>query len=138
MVKSTRSLAPLGALAAALLLVVAACGAAGGSTEPISVVETGKGEVSFEGTVHPILMDHCVRCHGEDADGGLSILSYESLMKGGGSGDTIVPGDPDASRLVTSVEKTRPPHMPPRVFPALTEDRIAAIRDWIEAGAENN
>ncbi|MFO8071732.1 MAG: c-type cytochrome domain-containing protein [Polyangia bacterium] len=134
--KRARSLAPLGALAAALLLVVAACG--GGSTEPISVVETDQGEVSFKGTVHPILMDHCVRCHGEDADGELSILSYESLMEGGKSGDTIVPGDPDASRLVTSVEKARPPHMPPRIFPALTEDRIAAIRDWIEAGAEDD
>mgnify|MGYP006300015051 FL=1 len=85
-----------------------------------------------------ILLDHCIRCHGEDAKGGLKILTYEDVMAGGESGDTIVPGDPDASRLVTSVEMTREPYMPPRIFPALTEDRIQAIRQWIEEGAEDN
>ena len=45
---------------------------------------------------------------------------------------------PDGSRLITSVEKTREPFMPPKVFPALTEDRIQAIRAWIAQGAKNN
>jgi hypothetical protein len=59
-------------------------------------------------------------------------------MKGGGSGDFVVPGDPDASRVVTSVEMTREPFMPPRVFDSLTEDRIQAIRQWIAEGAKDN
>ena len=124
---------PIIALCAALL---SACG--GGSTAPITVKKTGEGKVSFANTVLPILKDHCIRCHGADRDGGLSILDYEGVIKGGKGGDFVIPGDPDNSRLVTSVEKTKTPFMPPKIFPALTEDRIQAIRQWISEGAENN
>jgi Planctomycete cytochrome C len=114
------------------------CGAAGGSTEPIEVVKTEAGEVSFSKTVLPILVDHCNRCHGEDAKGELGILKYEDVMKGGKSGNFVVPGDSAASRMITSVEKTLPPHMPPKVFPALTQDRIQVLRAWIDEGAKDN
>jgi mono/diheme cytochrome c family protein len=120
-----------------LVVLPVACGG-GGSTAPITVKKTSEGEVSFSMTVLPVLKDHCVRCHGADKDGGLSILDYESVMKGGKSGKFVVPGNPGESRLVTSVEKTRPPYMPPKIFPALTEDRIQAIRQWISEGAKNN
>ncbi|MDJ0763041.1 MAG: hypothetical protein QNJ97_08650 [Myxococcota bacterium] len=123
---------------AALALVFIYCGAAGGSTEPITVEKTSEGEVSFSKTIAPILKDHCIRCHGDDPKGELSILSYEAVMKGGKSGNFVVPGDPDNSRLITSVEKTKEPFMPPRIFPALTPDRIQAIRRWIAEGAKNN
>lgn len=118
--------------------LAAGCGAGGGSTDPITVVKTDEGEVSFAGTIHPMLIDHCNRCHGKESEGELSILSYASVMKGGKSGPIVVPGDPEGSRIITSVEKTRPPHMPPRVFPALTEDRIQALRQWISEGAKDN
>jgi len=124
-------------LTGAIAMLATACGG-GGSTEPISVVKTTEGGISFQGTVHPILMDHCIRCHGESADGALSILSYESVMKGGKSGGFVVAGKPDESRSVTSIEKTKVPFMPPRIFPALTEDRIQAIRQWISEGAADN
>ena len=120
------------------LLLFAACAAGGGSTDPITVKKTSEGEVSFAGTVAPILKDHCIRCHGEDRDGDLYILTYEGVMKGGKSGNFVIPGDPDNSRLITSVEKTKTPFMPPKIFPALTEDRIQAIRQWISEGAKNN
>lgn len=130
-------------IAAATGLLVTAftvlhCAAGGGSTEPITVVKTEGGEVSFSQTVQPILKDHCIRCHGEDREGNLYILNYEGVMKGGKSGSFVVPGDPDGSRVITSVEKTKVPFMPPKVFPALTEDRIQAIRQWISEGAKNN
>ncbi len=123
-------------LATALLAM--ACAGAGGSTEPITVKKTSEGEVSFSGTVLPILKDHCIRCHGEDRDGNLYILDYAGVMKGGKSGGFVVPGDPDNSRVITSVEKTKPPYMPPKIFPALTEDRIQALRQWISEGAKDN
>ena len=120
------------------LAVVAACAGGGGSTAPITVKKTTEGEVSFAGTVLPILTDHCQRCHGEDRDGNLYVLDYDGVMKGGNSGGFVIPGDPDGSRLITSVEKTKTPFMPPKIFPALTEDRIQAIRQWISEGAKNN
>lgn len=125
-----------GALIFALALMQ--CGAAGGSTDPIAVTKTDTGEVSFTKTVLPILKDHCIRCHGEDKEGGLYVMSYEGVMAGGKSGGFVVAGDPDTSRVITSVEKTKEPFMPPRVFPALTPDRIQAIRLWISEGAKNN
>ena len=124
---------------AGFVVLMAACGGAGGSTEPITLVKTDAGEVSFEETVHPILLDHCgKRCHNDEAEGGFQVLSYETLIKGGNRGDTIVAGDPAASQIIGSVTKTKPPHMPPRIFPALTEDRIEALRSWIAEGAEQN
>ena len=121
-----------------LSLAVMQCGAAGGSTDPIEVMKTDTGEVSFAKTVLPILNDHCIRCHGEDKKGGLYAMSYEGVMAGGKSGGFVVAGDPDTSRIITSVEKTKEPFMPPRVFPALSLDRIQAIRLWISEGAKNN
>ncbi len=114
------------------------CGAAGGSTDPVEVIKTSSGEVSFSKTVQPILKDHCIRCHGPDKKGSLYVLSYEGVIKGGKSGSFVVPADPDASRVITSVEKTKEPFMPPRVFPALTPKRIQAIRTWISEGAKDN
>ncbi len=122
----------------ALAALIVACAAGGGSTDPIEVIKTDAGKVSFKQTVHPILIDHCTRCHGEDADGELSILSYESVIKGGKTAGFIKPGDPEGSKIITSVEMTVEPFMPPRIFPALTEKRIQAIKQWIEEGAENN
>jgi hypothetical protein len=126
-----------GASALGLAVALGACG--GGSTDPITVAKTEAGQISFKETIHPILLDHCgQRCHNEEAKGGFQVLTYETLIKGGNRGNTIVPGDPDASQIIGSVTKTKPPHMPPRVFPALTEDRIDALRTWIAEGAQDN
>jgi uncharacterized membrane protein len=124
-------------LPAALILILG-CAGAGGSTDPITVQQTDEGAVSFSGTVLPILQDHCKRCHSDDRKGDLYVMDYAGVIKGGKSGAFVVPGQPDESRIVTSVEMTREPFMPPRIFPSLTEDRIAAIRAWIEQGANEN
>jgi hypothetical protein len=117
----------------------AACGGGGGSTAPITTVKTPDGKVSFKDTVQPILADHCKRCHDVGSERSvLMLMTHEGVMKGGKNGAVVAPGDPDASQLVGSVEKKKTPYMPPKVFPALTPDRIAAIRAWIAEGAENN
>ncbi len=121
-----------------ILFALTRCGAAGGSTDPILVKKDAKGAVSFSKTILPILKDHCIRCHGEDRDGDLYILSYQGVMKGGKSGSFVIPGNPKRSRIVTSIEKTKVPYMPPRIFPELTDDRIQAIKQWITQGAEDN
>ncbi len=128
----------LGFSISVVALCALGCGAASGSVEPIQVVNTPEGEVSFAQTVLPIFVDHCKRCHGEDRKGGLYLLDYDGVMKGGNRRDFVIPGDPANSRVITSVKKTKEPFMPPRVFKPLTEDRIAAIAKWIEEGAKNN
>lgn len=118
--------------------MVVACGG-GGSTAPITTVKTSDGKVSFKGTVQPILQDHCRRCHDADKKkGNLYLLTYDGVLKGGNRGPTVIAGNPDGSQLIGSVEKTKEPYMPPKVFPALTPDRVQALRTWISEGAENN
>jgi hypothetical protein len=125
------------AAAVGVAAVAVACGG-GGSTAPITTVKTADGKVSFAGTVQPILVDHCKRCHDTGGKSTLYLMTYEGVMKGGDMGAAVVPGDPDGSQIVGSVEKKKTPYMPPKVFPALTPDRIAAIRTWISEGAEKN
>ena len=123
----------------AIALVQTACAGGGGSTAPITTVKTDDGKISFKGTVQPILEDHCRRCHDANKKkGNLYLMTYDGVMKGGNRGPAVIPGDPDNSQIVGSVEKTKEPHMPPKVFPALTLDRIQAIRTWIAEGALNN
>jgi hypothetical protein len=60
--------------------------------------------------------------------GGLSLATYESALKGGDTGSAIVPGDPEASVLVTvQMEGDHPGQ--------LTETELLAVIKWIEMGA---
>jgi uncharacterized membrane protein len=136
MKKNHRGLVLAACGAALIFAVFAACG--GGSTKPITVVKTSEGKISFSGTVQPILQEHCKRCHDADKKGGLYLMTYDGVIKGGNRGPAVVAGNPDQSQIVGSIEKTKEPHMPPRIFSPLTEDRIQAIRQWISEGANNN
>ncbi len=53
------------------------------------------GDEFFENKVRPIFATQCGTCHQDRSAGGLQISSQESLLKGGGSGPAIVPGDPE-------------------------------------------
>lgn len=60
--------------------------------------------------------------------------SYESLMKGGTHGPSIVPGNANGSRLVAMLEGSVNPRMPLDDDPLPAND-IATIKNWINAGA---
>jgi uncharacterized membrane protein len=92
----------------------------------------------FAVKVYPVLDAKCVACHGAaKTEGGLRLDAYEYLMAGGSDGAVIVPGRPEASLLLQRV--TLPPgdkkFMPAEGKPPLTTEEIAAIREWIAAGA---
>lgn len=91
--------------------------------------------VTFADHVLPILEENCVVCHDEDeASGGLIATSHASLLEGGSSGKTIVPRNPDGSRLYTLVAHLEKPYMP-KDSGKLPSEQIALIRQWIELGA---
>ena len=51
----------------------------------------------------PILRKYCVNCHNPDkATSDLNVMTYQSLIAGGASGETISPGSPDQSLLYQS------------------------------------
>ncbi len=90
---------------------------------------------SFQNDVLPIFMENCAECHGEDnPDEGLVLTSHQDVMAGSIYGSVVKPGEPDDSYLV---ELVRTGQMPKRGAD-LTEDQVAVIVAWIEAGALDN
>lgn len=87
----------------------------------------------FHSNVLPILREHCFRCHGEKEKGGLKLDSREAILKAGDSQiPAVVPGDREASELITRV---RSGDMPP-TEEGLSAQQIALLELWVSEGAE--
>lgn len=71
------------------------------------------------------VFEKCAGCHG--AAGGLSVKTYADLLKGGGSGPAIVPGDPDQSQVVIVMQGPHPVKF--------NDADLSLVIDWIKAGA---
>ena len=83
-----------------------------------------------------ILEKHCVECHGgRTTRGGFDLTTREGLLKGGDFGVAVTPKEANASRLIEQIEQTADPKMPFK-RPKLSEDEIATLKAWINAGAE--
>jgi uncharacterized membrane protein len=99
--------------------------------------DPASGNVDFAKDVVPILKEYCVRCHGGDkVKGKLNLKTKAGFLKGGVSGEVVVPGKPDKSLLYTVLIDPDPEtHMPPpdeKKQP--TKAHIATIHKWIEQG----
>ncbi len=93
--------------------------------------------VDFEKDIQPILEFHCVACHNADeAKGGLRFDQGEFFHQGGDGGPAALPGKPQESLLLelVSLPSHDPDVMPPKGR-TLTEEEIARLHAWIEAGA---
>jgi cytochrome c553 len=89
----------------------------------------------FESRVRPILVDHCIKCHGpKKQSSSLRLDSREAALKGGDSGPALVPAKPEESLLVQAVAQTHEElKMPPGG--KLPEASVAVIRQWVALGA---
>jgi Protein of unknown function (DUF1553)/Protein of unknown function (DUF1549)/Planctomycete cytochrome C len=97
--------------------------------------EAQTGKVSFTNDVVPILEGKCVRCHGEGSPmANLDLRSREGALRGGQHGPALVPGDAAASHLYRHVAGQEQPRMP--LGGTLSDQEIALLKAWIEAGAE--
>lgn len=82
-----------------------------------------------------ILQENCVQCHSAaKRKGGLLIDSRESLIKGGDSGEAIIPGESKNSYLIETLFPDAESHMPPKE--QLEPRQIAALEKWIDEGAK--
>lgn len=99
------------------------------------------GEELFVRRIEPLLQAKCVACHGGDAkelQGGLSLLTSQSLREGGESQQPlIVPGKPAESPLMLAVlrQHERWSPMPPKEADQLNAQQIGWLREWIELSA---
>src|SRR6266496_3324569 len=92
---------------------------------------------AFEGVVLRIFENHCTACHNAGKlKGNLKLDTYEGVLAGGQSGPVVVAGDVGSSELLKRVHL--PPedkaHMPPKGKTPLTDDEMAVLAWWIEAG----
>lgn len=94
--------------------------------------------VDFNAEIRPILNDRCITCHGGVRQaGGFSVLFREEALDTTEAGVyAIVPGDPDASELLRRVTHPDADERMPPEGPPLADDEVAALRRWIEQGAE--
>jgi hypothetical protein len=100
-------------------------------------------EVSFSREIMPILSQNCLHCHTDGAEGyiasGLSMESYDQLMKGTRFGPVIQPGQSYASTLQILVEhKADQTLNMPKDNTKLKSAQIELIGKWINQGAKNN
>lgn len=92
--------------------------------------------VQFRRDVAPILKKHCLVCHNDRVrQGELSLHSFQSMLKGGESGQSVDPGDPDASYLLDLITPSEGVAEMPRDAAPLSEQEQAVLRRWIEEGA---
>lgn len=96
--------------------------------------------IDFQRDVRPILSSRCFACHGPDDDHREADLRFDTAE--GGTADlggyaAIVPGDPEASELLTRVTTDDPDlQMPPADSgERLTTEEVETLRKWIAEGA---
>lgn len=92
----------------------------------------------FNRQIAPLFKQYCAGCHNaQDAESGLVLESYETLLKGGDGGAVLLAGKSDLSRLVLMLEGKLDPVMPPEDHERPTAEEIALVRSWIDAGAKS-
>jgi len=115
------------ALAACLQAAIGTSAAFAGSERP----------VDFATQVQPLLVAHCVKCHGpNESQSGLRLDRFALLRKGGDRGPAVVPGKTGKSLLFQALtgqgDLTPMPAEAPRLPPA----KIALFERWINEGGK--
>lgn len=106
------------------------------AAEAVKPVDKPKREQEefFEKNVRPMLVQHCVSCHGpEQQEAGLRLDSKAALLRGVEGHPVVVPGEPDKSRLVVVARYDGDVQMPPEG--KLPEKDYVALVTWIKMGA---
>ena len=89
----------------------------------------------FEMKVRPILANRCYGCHSSAPLGGLAVNSRNGLLKGGKTGPAVVPGKPEESLLIQTIEHSLEKMKMPLGQSKLPDAEIAVLAAWIKDGA---
>jgi len=97
--------------------------------------------VSYHRDILPIFRTNCLGCHqGAKQRGEFLMTQFDSLLKGGESGSpAIVPGNPDASYLVSQITPVDGhAEMPETPAKPLSQVEVELVRRWISEGAKDD
>ena len=98
--------------------------------------------VDFQRDIQPILAEHCILCHGVDAEdrkAGLRLDLRDGALRGGESGvAAIVPGRPADSELIKRIKSTDSSMImpPPGHNKPLSPKDVDVLTRWIAGGAK--
>jgi len=97
--------------------------------------------ISFSQHVQPLMDNHCATggCHSPTSKAaGLSLGSWNELIKGSSYGDVIIPARASRSLLTLLFDGTvsRKPH--PSIAVPLTASEVTFLKRWINEGARND
>ena len=93
-------------------------------------------ESDFRRDVRPILVKHCVACHGPRTHKANLRLDAATLIhRGGESGRAVLAGKPAQSLLLARITSKDPDQRMPAEAKPLSPREISVIRAWIVAGA---
>lgn len=88
----------------------------------------------FEKKVRPVLVEHCISCHGpKKQQAGLRLDLREAAFKGSDAGPVLVPGQPEKSLLVQALQHKGDLKMPPKG--KLPANVIDDLTTWVKLGA---
>lgn len=107
-------------------------------TDNASRAQEKSTKIDFAAQIQPILARKCYSCHGPDLqEGGLRFDDRETVIGEAESGKhAIVAGKADASELLRRVTLENEDERMPPEGKRLSESEVAALRSWIDAGAE--
>lgn len=95
----------------------------------------GNESVSFTRDMAPWMSNLCLRCHNSQRkSGGLSVETFYDLMKGGDSGEVIIPGDMENSRFFRLVGGLELPRMPADNQARITRKNYEDMKQWFREG----
>ncbi len=87
----------------------------------------------FERSIRPVLLERCVECHGSAVQkSGLRLDSRKAVIEGGKNGAVVIPGNPNASKLITSIKHEGQLKMPRDK--KLSDIEIKAFEKWVTLG----
>lgn len=127
-------------LLAPLLIVGSVC-SADSAPAPTAISELKRAKaVDFGTEIIPVFQKNCLPCHNAtDAKGDLVLETPVTILKGGETGPSVVPGKSAESLLLKVAAHQSKPTMPPKNnkanAQALTPDELGLLKLWIDQGA---
>jgi len=91
-------------------------------------------KITYQDHVLPLIENNCAKCHNPDKKkGDLDLTTYSGVLKGGGSGQVVLAGNVESSKLYKAITHAEDPTMPPNK-PRLPDKEIDVFKKWIAGG----
>jgi len=95
--------------------------------------------VTYDDDIKPLVQRRCLPCHSaSEMRASLNLETYQGVMKGGGSGDVVKPGQASGSMLYKVLAREDGVPQMPLGAAKLPDAEIMLVRDWIQGGLLEN